>query len=359
MQEKILKYLDYKELTIMSYVLDKDTEQILNSDFINWDVFKNKTFLVTGATGLVGSNFVKLLSRLSETKQLDIEILCMVRDIGKATGIFEKSNCIKFMCSDITDSVLIEEDIDYIIHAANPTASKYFINNPVETINTSVLGTMKMLELAKAKKVEGFVYLSTMEVYGEPNKGVLVTEEDISGFNPEKARNSYPISKQLCESLCGAYACEYGVPTRVLRLTQTFGPGVTYNDGRVFAEFMRCAIEKKDIILKTKGETERSYLYTADAFTAIMVALQKGKDGSCYTVANPDTYCSIKEMAELVAHEICQDSIKVDIQLDDISKYGYANTLHMNLDVTKMKSLGWMPLVGLTEMFRRAINELV
>ena len=76
------------------------------------------------------------------------------------------------------------------------------------------------------------------------------------------------------------------MPTRIVRLTQTFGTGVSYNDGRVFAEFARCVIEQRDIILKTKGETKRSYLYTADAVTAILTVLLNGETGAAYNAAN-------------------------------------------------------------------------
>lgn len=342
----------------MTSLLEKDVEQILNVNFIDWNCFADRTILLTGATGLIGSNFVKLVAKISEKKHLNTKIICVVRNMNKAKSLFSESESVSFIYGDIEKPLKIEGNVDYIIHAANPTSSKFFIDCPVETINSSVLGTMNMLEFAKNQKVQGFVYLSTMEVYGEPRKDSIILEKDVAGFNTEKPRNCYPIAKQLCESLCAAYANEYGVPVRVLRLTQTFGPGVNYNDARVFAEFIRCAIEKKDIILKTMGETERSYLYTADAVTAILVAIQKGEGGACYSVANPDTYCSIMEMARLVAHDICECQIDVKTEIDDISKYGYANTLHMNLDVSKMKSLGWYPQVGLSEMFYRAILDL-
>ena len=116
-------------------------------------------------------------------------------------------------------------------------------------------------------------------------------------------RSSYPESKRLCESLCSAYASEYGVPAKVVRLTQTFGVGVSYNDGRVFAEFARCAIEGRDIVLKTKGQTKRNYIDIDDAVNAIFTVLLKGVAGEAYNVANEDTYCSIYEMANMVAEK--------------------------------------------------------
>ena len=96
--------------------------------------------------------------------------------------------------------------------------------------------------------------------------------------------------------------------------------------------------------------------YTADAVSAILTTMLSNKSGECYTVANPETYCSIAEMAELVANKIGNNQIKVAYDIaEDITKLGYANTLYMNLNVDKLKSLGWKPLIGLEEMFRRMI----
>ncbi len=172
-------------------------------------------------------------------------------------------------------------------------------------------------------------------------------------------RSCYPESKRLCEVLCASWQKEYGVPVRVLRLTQTFGPGVRYDDGRVFAEFARCVIEGRDIVLKTEGLTCRSYLYTADAVSAILTVLLRGSDGEAYNAANEETYCSIREMADLAARECAEGKIKVRIEADkDPSVFGYAPTLHMNLDTSKLRALGWHPSCGLAESYRRMIKSM-
>jgi nucleoside-diphosphate-sugar epimerase len=122
---------------------------------------------------------------------------------------------------------------------------------------------------------------------------------------------------------------------------------------------MRCAIENKDIVLKTQGLTERCYLYTADAVSAILTALLKAEPGNAYTVANPSTYCSIKDMAAMVSRDIAQDKISVVYDVvDDIGRFGYAETLYMDLNVDKLMSLGWKPTTDLENMFRRMIRGL-
>ena len=163
----------------------------------------------------------------------------------------------------------------------------------------------------------------------------------------------------MCENLCVSYMKEYGIPVKIIRLTQTFGPGVTYDDGRVFAEFARCAIEQRNIVLKTKGETKRNYLYTADAVSAIFTVLLKGKSGEAYNAANEETYCSIYEMAQMVANMCGNEQISVEIEeKDSVEKLGYAPTLKMNLDTSKLRAIGWKPGTKLEEMFKMLIKDM-
>ncbi|SDB46856.1 Nucleoside-diphosphate-sugar epimerase [Pseudobutyrivibrio sp. YE44] len=317
------------------------------------DLLKGKRVAITGATGLIGSNLVLTLIEINKSMSKPIEIIAVVRNKAKAEALFGDN--VEYSIGDVCDEISISGDVDYIIHCASQTSSKAFKDEPVETIYTALKGTENILNVAKEKNVSGMVYLSTMEVYGAPLTDEKIDESHSTDLNTMSPRNSYPESKRMCESLCACYCAEYGVPVKVLRLTQTFGPGVNYNDGRVFAEFARCAIEAKDIVLHTKGETKRNYLYTGDAVTAILTALLKGENGEAYNAANEDSYCSIYEMAELVT-KISSHDISVNIEIEDESKFGYAPVLHMNLDTSKLQSLGWKPVTGLSDMFNQLID---
>lgn len=329
---------------------------------LNAEQLKGSTVMITGATGLIGKSTVKLLiefNRICCGKK--INVIAVVRDIKKAEICFKDYMCdeLKIHVSDVCEFCEPKFPVDYIIHAASMTSSKAFVNEPVETIFTALDGTRNLLEFARYNRIKGFVYLSSMEVYGTPTTDDKVGEGHSTNINSMSARSCYPESKRMCESLCAAYYYEYGVPVKVIRLTQTFGPGVKYNDGRVFAEFARCAIEKKDIILNTKGKTKRNYLYTEDAVGAILTVLCKGKNGEAYNAANEETYCSIYDMALLVAKECANDTINVVInEKEDISKFGYAATLRMNLDVSKINSLGWHAETNLIEMYKKMIADM-
>lgn len=327
-------------------IFDEDLRDINDVSFIPWEKLKGSTIFITGATGLIGTGIVNALNYINKEKQLEIKVVALVRSLSKASERFQAildDGMISFIEGSVEQCPKIDDNIDYIIHGASQTASKEFVNHAVETINTSIVGTKNILEIAKDKNVKGFIYMSSMEVYGYPIKGHHVTEDEIGSFTSLNLRNSYPISKIMCENMCCAYAHEYNVPAKIVRLTQTFGPGVHYRDNRIFAYFGRCVKEHQNIVLKTAGDTERCYLYTIDAVTAILTILLKGENGAAYNAADEKTYCSIAEMAEKIAAE---GGIKVEYDIQPPAKNGFPDTLYMYLDTKKLKNLGWEPIGG-------------
>lgn len=324
----------------------EDISKISDVEFIDWNRLRGTTFFITGATGLIGTALVKSLALVNKKRNLGLRIMALVRNEEKARARFlscQEDVSLEFLVGSVEsfDYNKAEGKVDYIIHGASQTASKEFVQHAVETMDTALSGTKNLLELAKNKKVQGFIYLSSMEVYGYPHKGHKVKEDEIGTFSPLNLRNSYPLSKIMCESMCSAYAQEYGIPARICRLTQTVGPVVSDTDNRIVAYFGRCVKHKENIVLKTKGDTERCYLHTVDAVTAIMTILLNGKDGEAYNAGDESTYCSISEMANRIAKA---NGIEVEYDLQPESSNGYLETLYMDLDTGKLKSLGWNPI---------------
>jgi len=309
-----------------------DIEYIANSN-VPWECFENKTFFITGATGLLGSILIKSLL----AKKQNIRIIALARK-----KILTENKDLHLMYGDISEKLKIDEPIDYIVHGANPTASKEFINHPVETIKTIYEGTLNTLELAKEKSVKGYLYLSSMEVYMD--------------MNTTSARSCYPEGKRLAENLCASYFHEYKVNAKIARLAQTFGAGIDIErDNRVFAQFARAAKENKDIVLRTKADNKRSYCYTTDAITAMLWIIAKGKGGEFYDVASKVLPASIREMAE------CFGNVVFDIE-ESAEKLGYPPAKEIILDTAKLQELGWesdknIENGGIKEMCRRVICD--
>ena len=333
-----------------------DTQEIINSKLVNWEFFKNSTILVTGATGLIGSQTIISLLYANEIYNTNIKILALVRNKNKAEAKFKdiKTDNLKFVIQDITTPIDIGY-VDFVIHTANGTASKGFVETPVETIDTIVSGTKNILNYAQKQKIKSLVYLSSMEVYG--NIGLDRTEPlkeiDLGYMDTMKVRNSYSLGKRLAENMCYSYFTEYSVPVKVARLSQTIGSSIDYNDNRVFMQFTRNVIEKQNIVLHTAGAPIRSYCYTTDAVVAILLMLEKGKNGEVYNIANPKTTCSIREMAEMLSKKY-PDS-KLEIKLNESL---YPDTTKYYLDTTKYYiDTKWEAQVSLEEMYRRLIES--
>ena len=338
----------------MNNILKEDFTRILSE--YDFSELKDKSIFITGATGLIGSQLLRFLHYLNQNYGYKMELYALVRDKEKVVKFFGNElmdNSIHFVYGDVLSLPQIDAGIDYIIHGASITASKQFIEKAVETIDIAVNGTLNLLRFAKEKKVTSFVYLSSMEAFGVTDGEGVVREEDLGYIDISNPRSSYMESKRMCENLCVCFAHEYGLNTKCIRLTQTLGAGIDYNDTRVAAYFARSVLEGSDIVLKTKGKTKRPILYSADAITAILTVLLKGKFGNIYTAANPQTFATIRETAEMVAEKIAAGKIKVVFDIDVPAEY--APNLNLNLNVDKLCSLGWKPVVGLEDSYRRMI----
>lgn len=341
----------------MENVLIDDFKRVAESD-LPFEEFRNRSFLITGATGLIGSLLVRALLYCNRVHDLKLKIYAVVRNVEKARGIFGADTAeLEYVVADLAgDEVEGSFDCDYVIHAAAVTTSKLMVSDPVGTIRTAIDGTEKLLKLAVEKKAKSFVYISSMEVYGQPKTEGKTAEKDLGYIDIGTVRSCYPEGKRMCECLCNAYASQYGLNVKSARLAQTFGAGILPTENRVFAQFAKSAMNGEDIVLHTTGESEGNYVYTADAVRAILLLLVKGASGEAYNIANEESHTTIRNMAELVAEKIAGNVIRVVLDIpEDGSSLGYAPPVKMWLDASKMRALGWKPEVSLTDSYRRMI----
>jgi nucleoside-diphosphate-sugar epimerase len=341
---------------ILSGVLEDDMERIASDDAIPWEKTRNRTILVTGATGTIGSALVRGLYAADRKRGLGLRILALGRDESKAQPLARQYGA-EFIRHDIREPLAIEGSVDSIFHGAAAAKSLEMAANPVGVIETSVKGTFNVLALAREKRVQSMVFLSSMEVYGITDPALPRVTEDILGYLDLKAaRSCYPESKRLCENLCNCHHAQYGVPVKTARLAQTFGAGSDRRDTLVFAQFARGAMAGENIVLHTEGETRRDYCYISDAVRGLILLLLAGKDGEAYNIANTAANATIREMAELIANEICGGRVSVIVDKPkDIEKRGYAPDVTRRMSSAKIERLGWKPEYGLADMYRRMI----
>ena len=324
---------------------------------------RDKTFIVTGATGLIGSSIVRCLTALG----IGIRFILPVRNPDKARELFGRES----------ESVLVEalgegglvgwfevltRSVDYIIHCASPTDGSFMCRYPLETFMLPIESGRAMLDYAMRVSagvdkggVRGIVYVSSMEYYGRIADDEQVDESREGYVDRQSPRSAYALGKQATEYMCYCYAHEYGVPVKSARLTQTFGAGISQSDNRVFAQFARSVISGRDIVLHTEGHSAKPYCYTTDCVSALIYVLLRGEKGESYNVATPGTYVSIRELAEIFRSEI-DPSIRVIIQKQETN--GYAPETKVNLDPGRLLALGWKPRYDLHEMIRRLVEYL-
>lgn len=318
--------------------------------------FRNNSFFITGATGLVGSVLVKALSFANVHYDLKNRIVAQIRNPQKAEKVFSGYSGITYCVGDVRDTISYAGDVDYVIHAASETRSKNMIDFPVETLWTALSGAKNMLDFAREKRIKKMVFLSSMEAFGTVDGNQRTPEEKLGYIDLRKVRSCYPESKRMIENMCVCYSSEYGVPVTIARLAQTFGAGVSSEDTRVFAQFAHSAMTGEDIVLHTAGTSCGNYVYTADAATAIFTLLKKGISGECYTVANESSSMQIKDMAELVANCVADGKISVIVDISDGAQYGYAPDVRLKLDASKLQALGWKPQINLEDSYKRLIR---
>lgn len=318
-----------------------------------------KRYLITGATGYIGSMLVKYILE----RDKEAQVTALVRDRRKAERMFSAN--VRMLTADLTDRAEMKKlsfPCDYLIHCASVTKSAEMLSHPVEVTESIVNATQNVLELARRCGVRSMVYLSSMEIYGAVDCGADCRVEEneaaqgrVELLNP---RSCYPLGKRMAENICYCYYREYGIPVRIARLAQTFGSGILPEENRVFAQFARAARDGRDIVLHTKGESVGNYCGIWDTIKGILVILKKGENGQAYNVVNEANTMTVKEMAELVAEKIARNKIQVIYDIPRDNSYGYAEDTRLRLSGRKLTELGWAPAQEMEEMYLELMSSL-
>jgi nucleoside-diphosphate-sugar epimerase len=315
------------------------------------------TILVTGATGLVGGTLVRALAAASDRHHLSLRLLAHGRDAAKGAALARDSGA-EFLAGDIRRpglDALLPGPVDYIIHAAALTKSADMVARPVDVITIELDGLRNVLDLAVLKLPRTLIYLSSKEVYGQTDLSD-VTEADLGHWDIANPRSSYPLSKRLGEHLGLAYKIQYGLKFKVARLAQIFGAGAPHGSQLVWSQFARNIMAGKDIVLHTDGRSRGNYCYTADAIRALILLLLKGEDGQSYNIANPEASLTIREMAEMLAARFGGLPVIVNVP-PDLAGRGYGPQMGFQMNINKIKNLGWWPRYGLMEMYERLLAD--
>ncbi len=339
-------------------------EDVKNVSMIKvpWELLKDKSIMISGATGLIGSFLIDVILEKNQSDELNCTVYALGRNEEKAKARFSKyiedshfvliPYDVKYplVCGEI-------ETVDFILHLASNTHPMLYSTDPIGTITTNIIGLQNLLEFAAKHHTSRFVFGSSNEIYGENRGDSEFFDEDYCGYiNCNTLRAGYPESKRCGEALCQAYKSQKAVDVIIARFTRSYGPTIDKTNTRALSQFINKAVAGEDIVLKSAGTQFFSYTYMADAISGLLYALLLGENGEAYNIAEEHGDIMLKDLADIIA-EIGGKKVVYEIP-DAVEAAGYSKVTKARLNGQKLQNLGWQPIYDIRSGMERTISIL-
>jgi len=351
-------------------IVSKDLDFICSELKDEFTSMEGKNLLIVGGAGFLGYYLVQsILHWNDKTQGLPIELTVFdnyMRGIPTWLSELESHVSLKLMENDITDPLPDEMgSYQYIIHAASIASPIYYRQFPIETMDANVNGLRSLLEYCVSKKntdrpVEGFLFYSTSEIYGDPDPENIPTAETYKGnVSCTGPRACYDESKRYGETLCVNFAQQYDIPVKIVRPFNNYGPGLKISDRRALPDFARNVLNGDDIVLLSDGAPTRTFCYIADAIVGYYKILTRGRQGEPYNIGTAAPEISIRVLAEKVvvkAAELFDYQGKVVFQKSPDENYLVDNPNRRCPVIDKASSeLGYNPKVTIEQGLESAL----
>ncbi len=341
------------------YLLESDIKEIydlLGASYI--DRLVGKTILISGAQGFIGQyliDFFLYLNKIQPDEPIQIVAIDNLITNTREEKLERKTD-VEYLNVDVIQGFDYSGSIDYVIHAAGIASPFYYAKFPIETMEVATVGTKNLLTLALEKQVEGFLFFSSSEVYGDPDCKHVPTNESYSGnVSCVGSRACYDESKRLGETICKVFQSHFGVPTKIVRPFNIYGPGMRQNDYRVMPEFLSKALSGKPLNIYKPGTQTRTFCYSTDALNGFLRVLLDGVPGEPYNIGNDHPEITISELAEQMELVLGSKIEKNFIEHPDF--YPSDEPIRRCPDLKKASiHLAYQPTVSLSEGLRRSIN---
>lgn len=286
----------------MKRISVEDLEYIFQNTQTIWEALRNKTIFLTGGTGFFGKWLLESFIYINNKLNLNARILVLSRNpeffIKEYPFYNEHLNSVRFVKGDIlTYDFNLEEDVQFIIHAATAASDSLNKNNPLLMMDTITIGTRNVLNFAITKSIQGFLFVSSGSVYGkQPLSVSKILESDCFTINFNNSNAAYSEGKRIAELYCSTYFEKYKLPVKIARCFAFVGPYLPLDTHFAIGNFINNIIKKEDIIITGDGSTTRSYMYASDLCISIWKILLIGRNNKPYNVG-VDTAYSLKEIA--------------------------------------------------------------
>lgn len=326
-----------------------------------WDKLHNRSIMISGATGLIGSMLIDVIMKKNE-EGLNCNIYALGRsEFGMKNRFqycFESPN-FRFVEYDVIKQLSFDvtETVDYILHLASNTHPIQYSTDPIGTITTNIIGVQNLLDFAVGHNTSRFLFASSNEIYGENRGDVEKFDEQYCGYiNCNTMRAGYPESKRCGEALCQAYKVQKGLDVVIPRLTRSYGPTLLKTDTKALSQFLYKGVNEEDIVLKSAGTQYYSYLYVADSVSGILTILLCGESGEAYNISDTNSDIMLKDLASIIASYVGK---KVVFEIPDLfESAGYSTATKALLESEKLQKLGWTAKYTISDGVERTINML-
>lgn len=343
----------------MHPIIREDLESVVRDLGESALKLEGKTLLISGGAGFLGSYFVGAIHLLNQQFTKPCRVIVADNYITGSRDSFINEllgENIRLIEVDVTKPLAIDEPVHFIIHAAGLASPVYYRKFPLETIDVAILGTKSLLELARAKKVESYLGFSSSEIYGNPDPSFVPTPETYRGnVSCTGPRSCYDESKRLAETISLTYHQVHGVPVKVVRPFNIYGPGMKPNDYRVIPTFMARAFAGVPLHVYDQGNQTRTFCYISDAITAFFKVLLSNKNGEIYNVGAGGPEINMVMLANTISELFGKKSaIKL---IDYPDSYPADEPNRRCPDLTKIKAhVNYNPVVGLEEGLKRTAS---
>lgn len=274
-------------------------------------------------------------------KNQDYHVYATGRNEDKIKELFSHyicNPCFHFLKYDVREPLNSDVDFHFIFAGAGVASPQLYSSDPVSVMKSNFYGVDNLLSYGVIHNLEKFVYISSGEIYGEGDGRIFT--EDYSGYvDCTTLRACYPSVKRATETLCVAYAYQYGVDISIARPCHIYGPNFSDNDMRVYAQFIRNVLHDEDIVMKSTGCQYRSWCYVVDCASALMYIMLTGENGQAYNIADGTSNISIRDFAEMIAG-IAGRKVVIDLP-SDAEKAGFSVVTKSVFSTEKLESLGW------------------